>query len=100
MEEKRINIELTISEHLKKVLNTKHYFDIELRKDNFAVITPGWSNATQAINNRVISYMQEIGFKFINSGIYISIFSYDNLNNFLTMLKLRNEVKYLPTNFN
>ena len=93
---RKINLTKTITDYLSKVLGITLHLDVSIRTDDFVIYNNSWyPENTQSI----INYMKKIGFELINSGDYIAVFSNKNLNNLINMLKLKNEITYLPTNY-
>ena len=91
---RKINLPKTLTNYLTEALDIKLCLSVELRDETFVIQNISFHSET---TKKIISYMKEIGFKLINSGDFIAIFSNENLNNLMNLLKLNNKIVYLPT---
>lgn len=91
---RKINLPKTLTNYLSEVLDVNLYLGVELRDETFVIKNNTWHSEN---TKKIISYMKEIGFKLINSGDFIAIFSNENLNNLINLLRLTNKIVYLPT---
>lgn len=91
---RKINLPKTLTNFLSEALDIKLCLNVELRDETFAIQNISFHSES---TKKIISYMKEIGFKLINSGDFIAIFSNENLNNLMNLLRLTNKIVYLPT---
>ena len=91
---RKINLPKTLTNYLAEALDINLCLSIELRDETFVIQNISFHSET---TKKIISYMKEIGFKLINSGDFIAIFSNENLNNLINLLRLTNKIVYLPT---
>lgn len=91
---RKINLPKTLTNYLSEALNINLCINVELRDETFVIQNNSWHSEN---TKKIISYMKEIGFKLINSGDFIAIFSNKNLNNLINLLRLNNKIVYLPT---
>lgn len=91
---RKINLPKTLTNYLTEALDIKLCINVELRDETFVIQNISFHSES---TKKIINYMKEIGFKLINSGDFIAIFSNENLNNLMNLLRLTNKIVYLPT---
>lgn len=97
---KQINKIYTLNKYLQKQCITTLMFDIHINDNDFTIYS-GISEYSCNLFTKAINHLKEIGFKVINENKANGIvtFSTKGLEEFFSILKMRNEVIYLPPNF-
>ncbi len=97
---KQINNVYTLNKYLQKQCITTLMFDIRINDNDFTIYS-GISEYSCNLFMKAINHLKEIGFKVINENKANGIvtFSTKGLEEFFNILKIRNEVIYLPPNF-
>jgi hypothetical protein len=96
---KKINDIYTLNKYLQKQVVTTLTLCCRINENEIILVVPGLSDKSYQIFEKAVEHLKSIGFELTHISNTLAIFSTKGLEEFFNVLKLRNEVFYLPNNF-